>query len=119
VNKVKIKAAAFLKKCRAALLTSAFMSAGSISASAATTTTTDTSSLNAITTFLSNVASIIKTFGFWISIIMFCLSAILMMTGTEGSQKAKKWFFYICLGLMLLFFAVQVATQFQNMANNS
>ena len=128
MNKIKIfKISNLLKKFGGVSAAVALSAMSSMTVSAATTTTTTTTTspttasdgLNKITDFLSKIPDNLKTIGFWVAVIMLGGAAIYMMTGQEGSAKSKKWIAYICIGLAVLFFGVEIATSIKNISGNS
>jgi type IV secretory pathway VirB2 component (pilin) len=69
-----------------------------------------------ITTFLNQIPGWMQPIGYALAIAMFCFSGLLMMTGQEGSAKAKKWVAYICMGIGILFLAADIATSLRSAA---
>jgi cytochrome bd-type quinol oxidase subunit 2 len=66
-----------------------------------------------IVTALNTIPGMLKQIGTPLAVIFLIAAFILMMTGTEGSQKSKKWIAYICVAIAGITLAAQVVSAIQ------
>lgn len=63
--------------------------------------------------FLNKIPAMLQKLSIPLAIIMMICSAILMMTGQRGGEKAKIWIAYILIAIALVFLAAGLVTSVQ------